>query len=489
MSFGTDIVEWDACALAEAIAARRVSCAETMDAYLAQIDRLNPRVNAIVSRQDPDGLRAEARARDEELARGRRRGALHGFPQAIKDLSATRGIPSTHGFTGWRDVVPEADAIMVERMRAAGAILVGKTNVPEFGLGSNSFNPIFGATLNAYDQRRTAGGSSGGAAVALALRMLPVADGSDNGGSLRNPAAYNNVFGLRPSYGRVPAAGDEVFLPGFGVAGPMARTVPDLALLLSVQAGYDSRMPNAIEEDPAVFLRPLEGDCRGLRIGWLGDMGGRLALEPGIVELCEAALEVFRDLGAEVEPVAFPFSPEAVWEGWMTLRAWALAETLGSVFADPALRAQMKPEAQWEAERGSALSARDVYRASQSRSSYYGAMRRLFERFDMLALPSAQVFPFPVGTRWPESIAGRKMDTYHRWMEAMIPFTMANSPAISVPVGFGADGLPMGMQIAGPNHAEWAVMRVAHAYDRATGWVGKRRPPLLDAAEGERQDG
>lgn len=485
MSTPTTITEWDAVMLSRAIADRTVSCLEVMDAYLAPIERLNPTVNAIVSRQDPAGLRAEARARDDELARGHRRGALHGFPQAIKDLTATKGIATTQGSTIWRDTVPEADAIMVERMRESGAVFLGKTNVPEFGLGSNTFNPVFGPTLNAYDQSRTAGGSSGGAAVALALRMLPVADGSDHAGSLRNPAAYNNVFGLRPSYGRVPAAGDEVFLPALGVAGPMARTVPDLALLLSVQAGYDARMPNAIEEDPAVFTRPLERDMRGLRVGWLGDMGGRLPLEAGIFDLCEAGLRVFEELGAEVEPAAFPFSPEALWENWMVLRAWTVAETLGPIYADPALRAQMKPEAQWEAQRGTTLSAHEVYRASQVRSAYYQAMRQLFARYDVLVLPSAQVFPFPVGTHWPKTIAGRTMDTYHRWMEVMIPFTMANSPAISVPVGFGPEGLPMGMQIAGPNHAEWTVMQVAHAYDQATGWVTKRRPALLQRDEGE----
>lgn len=484
MPTSTDLADWDAVALSRAVADRTISCLEVMDAHLARVDRLNPIVNAIVSRQDTDGLRAEARVRDEELARGFRRGALHGLPQAIKDLTATKGIRTTQGSTIWRDAVPEADAIMVERMRDAGAILVGKTNVPEFGLGSNTFNPVFGPTLNAYDQGRTAGGSSGGAAVALALGMLPVADGSDHAGSLRNPAAYNNVFGLRPSYGRVAAAGDEVFLPALTVAGPMARTVPDLALLLSVQAGYDSRMPNAIEEDPALFTRPLERDMRGLRVGWLGDMGGRLPLEDGILDLCEAGLRVLEGLGAEVERAAFPYSAEALWENWMVLRAWIVAETLGPLHADPALRAQMKPEAQWEAERGLALSAHDVYRASQVRSAYYGAMRRLFERYDIVVLPGAQVFPFPVSTPWPTTIAGRTMDTYHRWMEVMIPFTMANLPAVSVPVGFGPEGLPMGMQIAGPNHAEWTVLQVAHAYDRATCWVDKRRPALLQADEG-----
>lgn len=483
MRTGTDIVAWDALDLVAAIAAREVSCEEVMRAYLAQIDRLNPAVNAIVSLQEPGGLLALARERDGELARGLRRGPMHGLPQAVKDLFATRGIATTRGSPLFAGEVPAEDAIMVERMRASGAILVGKTNVPEFGFGSQTFNPVFGATLNAYDRTRTAGGSSGGAAVALALEMLPVADGSDNGGSLRNPAAYNNLFGLRPSYGRIPVGGDEVFLPAFTVPGPMARTVPDLAMLLSVQAGHDPRMPNSIQQDPAIFAERLRGDLGGKRIGWIADWGGRIPFEAGILPLCEAALGILEDLGATVEPVVPDFPLEEVWSAWSTLRAWNISGTYPTLIDDPAKRAQIKPEAVWEMEAGRSLSAEAVYRASQRRSAFYEAMRRLFTRFDHLVMPGAQVFPFDVATRWPETVAGRPMDTYHRWMEVMVPFTMSNSPTISVPVGFGEAGLPMGMQIAGPNHAELAVLRTAHAYDEATGWVRRRKPDLLTRAD------
>ena len=258
----TDITLMDACALSDAIRARKVSCVEVMTAFLDRIERLNPKVNAIVSLQDRGRSLAEARERDDELARGEHRGWMHGFPQAIKDLAPADGFRATKGSPLFGDV-PKEDGIFVERMRRAGAIVIGKTNTPEFGLGSQTYNPVFGPTLNAYDQAKTAGGSSGGAAVALALRMLPVADGSDHGGSLRNPAAFNNVFGFRPSYGRVPANAEEVFLPQLSVAGPMARTVPDLARLLSVQAGYDARLPLSIDEDPAVFAEPLKRDVKG----------------------------------------------------------------------------------------------------------------------------------------------------------------------------------------------------------------------------------
>ncbi len=324
-NIASDIVTLDAAALADAIRARKVSCVEVMAAYLDHIDRLNPQVNAIVARQDRADLRRQALARDADLARGEHRGWLHGFPLAIKDLEAVAGIRTTSGSPIFADFVPDSDSIMVSRLRAAGAIVVGKTNVPEFGLGSQTYNPVYGTTLNAYDQTRTAGGSSGGAAVALALRMLPVADGSDYGGSLRNPAAWNNVFGLRTAYGRVPTQARDVFLPSMGVLGPMARTVPDLAMLLSVQAGYDARMPLSIREDPAHFAAPLGRDFAGTRIAWLGDFDGALPFEPGVLGLCGEALKAFEQIGCTVEP-AFPdHPPEQLWQDFVTIRAWQVA--------------------------------------------------------------------------------------------------------------------------------------------------------------------
>lgn len=473
------IVALDALALSNAIHARQVSCVEVMTAYLDQIDRFNPTVNAIVSLRARADVLQESATLDAELAAGRSRGWMHGFPQAIKDLSPASGFATTQGSPLFKDIIAETDAIFVERMKAAGSIIVGKTNTPEFGLGSHTFNPVFGATRNAYDQSRTAGGSSGGAAVALALRMLPVADGSDHGGSLRNPAAFNNVLGLRPSYGRVPSSGDEVFIPQMGVAGPMARKVRDLAALLAVQSGYDPRVPLSIQQDPADFLRPLDRNVAGLRIGWLGDLDGHLPMEAGVLALCRDALKAFEGLGAIVEDASLGFDPEAIWQSWIKLRAFQAGGNLAALYADPAKRPLLKPEAQFEVEQGQNLSAYDVMKASNLRSSWYQHVRKLFQRYDVLVLPSAQVFPFDIEKRWPQEIAGCAMDTYHRWMQVVIPVTMSGCPAISVPAGFNAAGLPMGMQLWGPNHSERFLLEVAQAYEDATNWVDRRPPDLL----------
>lgn len=473
------IVAMDAVALSHAIHARSLSCAEVMAAYLDQIERLNPSVNALVALRGRSELLKEAAALDAELSAGRSRGWMHGFPQAIKDLSPAKGFATTQGSPLFKDEIAEADAIFVARMRAAGAIIIGKSNTPEFGLGSQTYNPVFGPTRNAYDQSRTAGGSSGGAAVALALRMLPVADGSDHAGSLRNPAAFNNVLGLRPAYGRVPSGTEEVFIPQMGVAGPMARKARDLAALLAVQSGYDPRVPLSLREEPAGFLGNLSRDITGLRIGWLGDLGGHLPLEQGILDLCRAALAAFEDMGAHVEEAALGFDPEAVWQAWTRLRAWQVGAGLAPIYADELRRDFLKPEARWEVEQGLELSAFDVMKASNLRSAWYQHVRGLFERYDALVLPSAQVFPFAVETHWPREVAGRAMDTYHRWMEVVIPVTMSGCPALSVPVGFNDAGLPMGMQLWGPNQSERLLLELAQAYEDATGWVEKRKPALL----------
>lgn len=478
----SDIVMMDALPLAGAIRSRALSCVEVMRAYLDHIDRLNPLVNAIVSRRDGDALLAEARARDDEIAQGLYRGPLHGLPQAIKDLAAAKGLPHTLGSPLFRDTVAETDAIFVERMKAAGAIIVGKTNTPEFGLGSHTYNAVFGTTRNAYDAGKCAGGSSGGAAVALALRMLPVADGSDHGGSLRNPAAYNNVLGLRPAFGRVPSDSEEVFLPNLGVVGPMARKVADLAMLLSVQAGPDPRTPLAIDAGPEIFRTPLERDVAGLRLAWLGDFGGRLPFEPGILDLCARALATFEAMGCRIDEVRPDYPAEEIWRNWLTLRAWMVGSKLVPYYRDPAKRAQMKPEAVWEVESGLKVSAYDIQAASVARTAWYQTVRRLFETYDFLLLPTAQVFPFDAGLPWPKEVAGRAMDTYHRWMEVVIPATMSGCPTINVPAGFSEAGLPMGLQIVAPNHGELDLLRLAQAYEAASGWVDKALPPILRSA-------
>ncbi len=478
MAEHSEIVELDAVELAGAIKSRRASCAEVMDAYLDRIERINPRVNAIVSLQDRDRLREQAIERDAQLARGECLGPLHGFPFAIKDLENTAGIRTTLGSPLFKDFVPRTDSIVVERIKRAGAILIGKTNVPEFGLGSHTFNPVFGTTFNAYNQERTAGGSSGGAAVALALRMVPIADGSDHAGSLRNPAAFNNVFGFRTSFGRVPSDWREVFVPSLSVHGPMARNVPDLAMLLSVIAGYDDRVPLSNRQDAARFADPPQRNFKGARIAWLGDFDGYLPFEPGVLEVCRRALKAFEDIGCVVEEARPNYPIDRVWRNWLKLRAWQVGAILKEPYSDPARRELIKPEARWEVESGFKVTAYDIADASAVRTAWYHAIRELFEKYDFFILPSAQVFPFDASIRWPREVNGVTMDTYHRWMEVAIGVTMSGCPALNVPAGFNAAGLPMGMQIVAPNQGEMSCLQLAAAYDEATGWV-RRNPPTF----------
>lgn len=475
------LVRMGAVELAHAIRQRTVSCAEVMATYLDHIARFNPRVNALVSVQETQGLMQQARVQDAQLGRGEHRGRLHGLPHAVKDLAYTAGIRTTRG-SPLLDAVPDRDSILVERLRAHGALLIGKTNTAELGLGSQTYNPVFGTTLNAWHPGKTAGGSSGGAAVALALRMLPVADGSDMMGSLRNPAAYNNVFGFRPSYGCVPAAGEELFLDHLSVWGAMGRSVADVALLMSVIAGSDARAPLSGGVEGDEFLQPLERAFAGVRVGWLGNLGGYLPCEPEVLTLCEAGCKALRAVGCAVEAATLPCPPAALWDAWVTLRHWLIAGELETLYRDPVTRARLKPEARWEVEGAARLSAADVYRASAARSRWYSAANQLFERFDYLLLPSAQLFPFEASLQWPRSVNGAAMDTYHRWMEVVVPASLLGGPVLSVPVGFSSLGLPMGMQIIGRRHADFAVLQLGHAYDQATGWVSSRLPPMLAAS-------
>ena len=475
-----ELIAMDAVTLARTIKAKRVSCRMVMDGFLDHIDRLNPKVNAIVSLQDRETLLKQADERDAQLARGEYLGPLHGFPQAIKDLTATKGIPTTQGSPLLRNFIPQTDAFVVERMKKNGAIIVGKTNTPEFGLGSQTYNNVFGTTRNAYDQTKTAGGSSGGASVSVALHMQVVADGTDVGGSLRNPPAFNNVFGFRPSFGRVPSGPtDEVFVRQLGYPGPIGRTVSDVALLLSVMSGHDPRYPLSIEQDPAVFLEPLKHDFKDTRVAWLGDFDGYLAMEPGILELCRDSLKVLGSIGCRIEEAQPDYPPEKRWASFVTLRHWLTAGNLGHFYDNPAQREQLKPEAQWEIEGALRLGAMDVYRASADRSAVYQAANRLFEEYDYLVLPTSQVFPFAADVHWPQEINGRRMDTYHRWMEVCLLASLIGCPVINVPVGFNQDGLPMGMQIIGRNRGDLAVLQLAYAYEQATQWVSKHPPALL----------
>lgn len=477
MAVAGGITDWSGAELSRRIHARAVSCREVMQAYLARIDRVNPTFNAIVSRVDPDDLLAQAGVRDDELAAGHSRGWLHGFPMAFKDVVATKGITTTVGSTLLANNIPDYDDILSERQKAAGAIVIGKTNVPEFGLGSHSYNNVFGVTGNAYDPTRTAGGSSGGAAAALALRMQAVADGSDMMGSLRNPAGFNNVFGFRPSQGLVPYGpnGDQ-WVSQLATEGPMARTVEDLVQLLVIQAGRDDRSPLSLPGRWSAngFGVPL--DLKRIRIGWLGDLQGYLATEPGILAVCESALARLAGDGCEVTSIAPNFDPAQAWETWLTWRRWLVAGRIKMMLPDPAARKSLKPEAQWEAEQGDGLSGTDVLAASTDRTQFYHHLLALFEHHDVLALPTAQVWPFDAKLHWPAEINGRKMDTYHRWMEVTIYATLGGLPAISLPAGFNAAGLPMGVQFIGRPQSDLALLRLACEYEQRAVDVLSIRP-------------
>jgi len=476
-----EIVMMNATDLSAAIHRRDLSSREVMTAHLAQIDRLNPRFNAIVSRVDGDALLRQAAAMDEDAAANRFHGPLHGFPHAVKDTAPVKGIASTQGSPILRDNIPAADSLVVSRMRKAGAIFLGKSNVPEFALGSHSYNPVFGTTHNAYAYGRAAGGSTGGGAVALALRMVPVADGSDFGGSLRNPPGWNNVFGLRPSFGRVPSVPNtDLFWQNFATSGPLGRTVSDLAMLFSVQAGGDARAPFSLGDDPAMFARPLDRDWKGGRVGWLGDLGGALPMEAGIMETCTKALKAFEAIGMTVEEATLAEPASEMWRTAVALRHWSVGADLQGFYDDPAKRALMKPEAIWEVEGGMKLTGPQLAKASEGRTRIYNAFAAAFEKFDFLVLPSAQVFPFDASEHWPTEIAGKAMNSYHRWMEVTLPATMAGLPALAVPAGFGgARKLPIGLQIIGRRHADLAVLQVGHAYEKASPWIAASLPSAL----------
>ena len=474
------ITEWTASALSAAIHAKTVSCREVMQAYLARIHHINPTVNAIINLRDEPDLLEEADARDAQLARGESMGWMHGMPQAIKDLSNVAGLPTVQGSPLLRNFIPQEDGLMAARMRAAGCIVMGKTNTPEFGMGSHSFNSVFGVTRNPYDLTKTAGGSSGGAAVSLITRMLPVADGSDFMGSLRNPAAWCNVFGMRPSQGRVPMwPVTDSYLSQLGTEGPMARTVQDLARLLATQAGPDPRCPLALT-DTVDFSEPLDRlQSNNVKIGWLNDLSGYLAFESGISGVCEQALKRFEGLGCRVTPAALGYAPEKVWDAWLVWRRALTGARIAPFLVHPKNREHIKAEAQWEHDQSTALTGTELMRASAHRTAFYQHLLRLFEQYDFLALPSAQVWPFDAAMRWPQQINGVEMDTYHRWMEVTIYATFAGLPAISIPAGFNAQGLPMGLQLIGKPQADLAVLQLATAYEPTAQEVLTRRPAGL----------
>jgi len=465
-----ELCELSAVELAARLARKQVSAREVMSAHLAQIERINPRVNAIVTLVAEQAM-ASAAVADERIARDGPLGPLHGLPVAHKDLVDTAGIRTTQGSPFYRDTVPTRDALIVTRMRGAGAITIGKTNTPEFGAGSQTFNTVFGATRNPYDLTKTCGGSSGGAAVAVAARMLPIADGTDVGGSLRNPPAFCNVVGLRPSPGRVP--NEATSWSPFSVSGPIARTVADVALFLSAMAGADHRSPLSIDEDPARFRAPLEKGFKGVRVAWWRGLGG-IPVETGIRRVVEANRTVFQDLGCVVEDAEPDFTGVA--------DAFPLLRYVGnfSRFA-PLIRERpewVKETIKFEVAQAERATGADVSQALARQAQMFNQSREFFDRYEYFILPVTQVAPFDVNTPYPVEIEGMTMKSYIDWMRSCWYITMMSNPAISVPGGFTTTGLPVGVQIVGRHRDEWGILQLAHAFEQATRH-GTRRPPLL----------
>ncbi|HEX2566285.1 MAG TPA: amidase, partial [Burkholderiales bacterium] len=456
--------------LAQLLRTRKLSATEVVRAFIAQIERVNPQVNAVVTFLPEAALKA-AKAADRKKPAG----PLAGLPIAYKDMIPTKGIRTTFGSPIYADNVPGADALLVERLRAAGAITIGKTNTPEFGAGSQTFNAVFGATRNPYDLSKTCGGSSGGAAVAVACGMLPFADGSDFAASLRNPGNYCNVVGFRPSPGRVPAWPAANPWSAMSELGPMARTVSDAAFLLSAMAGPDPRSPVAMSEPGSVFARDLRRDFRKVRIAWSRDLGG-LPMDPRVPAALEKMLPAFERLGCIVEEAQPDFTGAT--QAFETLRAFIFVNRHGPLLK--AHRDMLKDDIVANIEQGLRLKAEDIAAAEGMRVQLFHRMRTFLEKHEFFLCPVNQLPPYPVDTEWPKEIAGVKMGNYLDWMKSCYYITITGHPAISVPAAFTAEGLPVGLQIVGRYRADFSVLQLAHAFEQETqAW--KRRPAAAAA--------
>jgi len=466
--------------LARLLRTRAVSAVEVVRAFIAQTEKVNPRVNAIVTFL-PEAALAAARRIDARRRRGGELPVLAGLPIAYKDMIATRGIRTTYGSPIYADNVPAGDHVLVERLTAAGTITIGKTNTPEFAAGSQTFNPVFGTTRNPWDLSRTCGGSSGGAAVAVACGMLPFADGSDLGGSLRNPGNFNNVVGFRPTPGRVPSYPTTDAWATLSVLGPIARSVDDAAFLFSAMAGPDPRAPISIAEPGSRFAKPLARDFRKVRIAWWSSAGGRLAgdedipVDARVTAVLERARRVFESLGCIVEE-AHPDLRGAD-EVFRVLRALGFVQRCGPLLEKH--RSRMKDTVVWNVEEGMKLDGPRIARAMSLRSELYRRMREFMERYEFLCLPVNQVPPFPASEPYVTEINGVKLATYIDWMKTAYYVTVTSHPAISVPAGFTDDDppLPVGLQIVGRHREDFAVLQAAHAFERETRF-GARRPPV-----------
>ena len=466
----TDLCAFDAVTLAGMLRRREVSAREVAAAHIGRIEAVDGSVNAVVTRCFDRALTRAAEA-DDALARGEVLGLLHGLPVAHKDLAETAGVRTTYGSPVFAGYVPDFDALQVERMSRAGAISLGKTNTPEFGAGSHTVNPVFGATRNPYDPSRSAGGSSGGAAAALAARMICLADGGDLGGSLRNPASFCNVVGLRPAPGRVPTWPLSDVADTFAVHGPMGRTVADVALLLAVLSGPDPRVPLALDAPVPVLTEPagvaglLARDLRGLKVAWSADLG--LPVEPAVRAVLAPARQVLVELGCEVTDAAPDLSGAD--EAFRTWRAFRFATGFGPLL--PEHRDQLGPNVTWNTERGLELTVTELSRATVLRAELAQRVAGFFDRFEVLACPVSQVVPFDVTLDWVHEIDGVPQHTYLDWMASCYLISATGLPAISVPAGFTPDGLPVGLQLVGRWRAEWPLLGVAHAFETATGYA------------------
>lgn len=460
----SEICNLTATEMVQMISRKEVSAREIMEAHLTQIDRVNPKVNALVTLCPELALEGSDLA-DKHIRDGDRLGILHGLPVAHKDLFPTKGIRTTFGSPIFSDHVPDYNCLIVERLQSSGAITIGKTNTPEFGAGSQTYNTVFGETLNPYDVSRTCGGSSGGAAVALACRMIPIADGSDTGGSLRNPAGYCNVVGFRTSPGRVPVYPSSINWSPLSVQGPMARNVADCALMLAAIAGPDSRVPISISEHGDQFLEPLKRDFNGVQIAWSSDLGG-LPVDPKTIAVLDSQRKVFEEIGCNVID-ADPDIGDAN-DVFLIWRGWANYATKGDLLKNH--RDELKETLIWDIEQGANFTGHDIGRAEVKRGELFQNIHSFMNKHEFLICPVSQVPPFDVKQRWVTEVDGVQMHNFIEWMKSCYYITATGHPAISVPCGFTSDGLPVGIQIVGRYRDEFGVLQLAKAFEEATGF-------------------
>jgi amidase len=469
----TDICFMTALRMAQLIREKKLSSREVMQAHLRQIERVNPKVNAMVTLVPEDQLMAQAAAADESLAKGNWLGPLHGLPVGVKDLHETQGIRTTYGSPLHRDYIPDFDCRVVQREKSAGAIVVGKTNVPEFGLGSQTFNAVFGPTRNPYDVTKTCGGSTGGGCVALACGMVPLADGSDMGGSLRNPPNFCNVVGIRPSPGRVPDVSSQLGWFTLSVPGPVARNVSDCAFLLSVLAGFDPHSPISIDQSGAQFAQPLDRrSFKGVRVAMFKDFG--LPWELEVKSAVHSQHKVFESLGCNVEEAEPDFrDANECFNAW---RHWSVELAFGDILATQGDK--LNEYIHWHVQEGRKLTGPYLSRLEARRTALYQRMCAFMNKYEYFVLPVNQVLPFDVNVHYPTEIAGVKMETYIDWMRSAYYISTVGNPAVAVPCAFSAGGLPIGLQIVGRHHDDWGALQLAYAFEQATN-IGKRRPVVL----------